>query len=324
MGDDLRRDRKRLLEIYSYLQLNRRIEERLALLYRQGKVVGALYRSLGQEATSVGSAYALEKDDLLSPMIRNLGSVLVRGTTPREVFLQHMARAESPNRGKDSHLHFGPLERGIVGTISHLGTMIPVMAGVAFAQRYRNRKSVALVYIGDGGTSTGEFHEGLNFAAVRKLPLIVVAENNGYAYSTPTRLQMAIENIADRARAYGIAGETVDGNDVLAVYDATRRAAERAREGAGPTLLEAKTFRMRGHAEHDDMKYVPKKLLEEWARKDPIARFEKLLLREKRTTRQDLEKIVREIEAKLDEDVAYAEAAPLPESRAAQDGVYAP
>jgi len=255
------------LDLYRLLRLNRSLEERLVLLYRQGRIVGGLYRSLGQEATSVGSAAALEKGDVLGPLIRNLGSVLVMGYTAREVLTQHLGRAASPSGGREGNLHFGRPERGVVSSISMLGALVPVMAGVALAARLRGRSTVAMTYIGDGGTSTGPFHEGLNFAAVQKLPLVVVAENNGWAYSTPFRKQTAARNLADRAVAYGMPAETVDGNDVLAVYAAARAAVERARRGEGPTLLEARTYRMKGHAEHDGQAYVPREELEEWAQR---------------------------------------------------------
>ena len=245
------------LRLYHFMKLTRMVEARLGNLYRQGKVVGGLYSSLGQEATAVGSAYALAPGDFMGPLIRNLGSMLVRGVQPREVMAQYLAKGASPTGGKDGNTHFGDLSRGLVAPISMLGALIPVMAGVALAGRMQGKDLVALTYIGDGGTSTGDFHEGLNFAAVQNLPLVVVAENNGYAYSTPVAMQMRIKHIAARAAAYGIPGEICDGNDVLAVYEATRRAVERARGGGGPTLIEAKTFRMKGHAEHDDAGYVP-------------------------------------------------------------------
>ncbi len=317
---DLTREQR--LEIYRYLRLNRGAEDRLVNLYRQGKVLGGLYRSLGQEATSVGSAYALEKGDILGPLIRNLGSVFVMGYSPRDVFTQYMARATSPSGGKDSNLHFGTPERGIVSPISMLGALVAVMAGVALAARIQKKKIVALTYIGDGGMSTGAFHEGFNFAAVRRLPLVVVAENNGWAYSTPLRRQTAARSLAEKARAYGVPGESVDGNDVLAVYEATRRAAERAREGAGPTLLEAITYRMKGHAEHDSQSYVPKEELEDWKRRDPIERYMRVLVESGVVTAEDLAAVDRSVSEELDQDVAFAERSPFPSPEDGLKGVY--
>ena len=316
--------REQKLEIYTFMRLNRSVEERLVNLYRQGKIVGGLYRSLGQEGTSVGSAYALEKGDVLGPLIRNLGSVLVIGATPREVFTQYLARATSPTGGKEGILHFGRPERGLLSPISMLGTLVPVMAGVAMAARMQRKRNVALTYIGDGGTSTGPFHEGLNFAAVQRLPLIVIAENNGWAYSTPFRKQTAAKCLADRAAGYGIPGESVDGNDVLAVYEATRRAVARARDGGGPTLIESRTYRMKGHAEHDGQTYVPNAELVEWTRRDPIDRFVRSLEETGVASAADLTAIDKDITQKLESDLAYAESCPMPSPESALDGVYAP
>jgi pyruvate dehydrogenase E1 component alpha subunit/2-oxoisovalerate dehydrogenase E1 component alpha subunit len=271
-----------LLEIYRFLRLTRTLEERLAALYRQGKVVGGLFRSLGQEGESVGSAYALERGshrDVLSPLIRNLGSMLVMGARPIEILRQYLAKATGPSGGRELNVHFGDLERGFLGQISHLGDMIPVMAGIALSFKLRGEPRVALVYIGDGATSTGTFHEGLNFAAVQRVPLVVVAEYNHWAYSTPPEKQFAVRRLADKAPAYGIPALTVDGNDVLAVYEATRNAARRARAGEGVQFLEVETYRRKGHAEHDDQHYVPPGELERWARdNDPIDRFVQALL----------------------------------------------
>jgi len=311
------------MELYRLMRLNRSLEERLVHLYRQGKVVGGLYRSLGQEATSVGSAAALEKGDVLGPLIRNLGAVLVMGYTPKEILLQHLGRAASPSGGKEGNLHFGRPERGVVSSISMLGALVPVMAGIALAARMERKRTVAMTYIGDGGTSTGAFHEGLNFAGVQKLPLVVIAENNGWAYSTPLRRQTAAKSLADRAAAYGIPGVSVDGNDVVAVYDAARTAFERPRSGGGPTLIEARTYRMRGHAEHDGQAYVPREELETWARRDPIDRHAERLLASGGVTAADLEAIDRRIGEELDRDVVEAERSPYPPARDAIADVYA-
>ena len=237
--------------------------------------------------------------------------------------MQYMAKSDSPTGGKDGNTHFGDLKRGLVAPISMLGAVIPVMAGVALAGRMQGKDLVALTYIGDGGTSTGDFHEGLNLASVLNVPFVLIAEHNGWAYSTPTSRQMRIKNIATRAAAYGIPGEVVDGNDVLAVYEATKRAVERARSGAGPTLIESKTFRMKGHAEHDDAGYVPKEQFEEWRPKDPIERFERHLLRGL-ATEEELKAIVAKLDAQLNEEVDFALASPMPPPERAFEGVYEP
>lgn len=321
-ADSLSRDA--LLELYTFLRLTRMVEERLAALYRQNKIPGNVHRSLGQEACAVGAAYALERGDIFSPLIRDLGAVFVRGGTAREIFAQYMARAAGPTRGRDINVHYGWLrdEGSMIGVVSMLGPMIPVLVGAAMAERMKGRSTVALTWIGDGGTSTTGFHEGLNLACVQKAPFVLIVENNKYAYSTPTEKQTANPRFVDRARAYGCFGESVDGNDVLAVYEVTRRAVARARRGLGPTLIEADTMRMRGHGEHDDMRYVPPELLAAWERKDPLARYERFLLG-RGIKQAELEEIVARIAAGLDEDVAWAEACPLPEADSGLDGVWA-
>ena len=312
-----------LLELYYFLKLNRGLEEKLSNLYRQGKVVGGLYRSLGQEACSVGSAYALERGDIFTPLIRNLGAILVRGGSPHDIFCQYMAKAASPTRGRDLNVHFGWLspEGSMPSVISMLGDMIPILTGAVMAERMNGRRTVALTWIGDGGTSTGAFHEGLNFACVQKAPLVLIVENNGWAYSTPTTKQTANTRFVDRAKAYGCFGEQIDGNDILAVYDATRAAVQRARQGLGPTLIEAVTMRMKGHAEHDDMKYVPQEQVDRWAQRDPIALFETFLLGNG-VAAGDLASIATRVEGELVTELASAEASPMPPADSGLTDVY--
>src|SRR5262245_29052437 len=239
--------RDQLLDLFYWMRLTRTLEERLVALYRQTKVVGGLFRSLGQEADAVGSAYALERRDVLSPLIRNLGSMLVKGATPVEILRQYMAKGDSPTRGRELNIHFGDTDRGFIGQISPLGDMVPVMAGVTLSFKMRGEDRIGLVYVGDGATSTGAFHEGINFAAVQRCPLVVVVENNGYAYSTPTEKQTAAQRFIDKGPGYGIPAVQADGNDVLAVYDATKPAVDRARRGEGVTLIELMTYRRKGH-----------------------------------------------------------------------------
>ena len=314
-----------LLELYYYMRLTRSLEERLTNLYRQGKVIGGLFRSLGQEADSVGSAYALDRagGDVLSPLIRNLGSLLVMGARPVDVLRQYMAKATSPTRGRELNVHFGDLERGFIGQISHLGDMVPVMAGITLTFRMRGERRVGLVYVGDGAMSTGAFHEGMNLAAVRRLPLVVIAENNGWAYSTRLERQTAVPQLVLKAKAYGVPGERADGNDVLAVWETTRRAVDRARAGEGVTLIELVTYRRKGHAEHDDQHYVPKEELARWERQDPIARYAQRVTESGWLAADALEGADARIAAELDTAVAEAEAEPLPEPASALDGVYA-
>lgn len=316
---------EQLLEMYYYMRLTRSLEERLVNLYRQTKVIGGLFRSLGQEADAVGSAYALDrsKGDILSPLIRNLGSMLVQGATPVEILRQYMAKADGPTHGRELNIHYGDLERGFVGQISHLGDLVPVMAGVALSFRMRGQDRVALVYLGDGATSTGAFHEGINFAAVQRLPLVVIVENNGYAYSTPTRNQAAVAHLADKAGAYGIPGVRADGNDVLAVYQVTRTAVEHARSGGGATLIELETYRRRGHAEHDNQSYQPAEEIAAWEENDPIARFADRLTGASWCTSEALADIDHRITEELDAAVDLVEPEPLPAPVSALEGVYA-
>ena len=315
---------KRLLhDFYYYMLLTRRFEARISALGKQGKIVGGFYSSLGQEAISVGTTLALKKGDLVAPMIRNIGTVFVRGYTPGELFAQFMARATGPNRGKDSNLHFGDVEgKGVISCISHLGPLVPIMTGAAMAGRMMGRKMVTMTYLGDGGCSTGDFHEGLNLAAVQNAPFVLIVENNGWAYSTPAEKQAKIENIADRAAGYGIKGHIGDGNDVLEVHRITRAAVEDARAGGGPQLVEFKTFRRKGHAEHDDAHYVPKKVAEAWARKDPIDRLEAYLKTNNAITSEERKKIHARIDRELDEGERFAMDSPLPDRTIARQGVY--
>src|ERR1700720_4315628 len=274
--------REQHLELYYFMRLNRELEEQMVRLFRQNKIVGGLYSSFGQEAISVGTAFALGPDDWIAPMIRNIGALLVRGFKPRDILTQHMARYTSPTLGKDGTSHFGDLKsRHVVSPISMLGDLIPVMTGIAMAGRYLGQKIVTMTWIGDGGTSTGVFHEGLNLAAVQKAPLVLIVENNHWAYSTPVERQAPLRDLADRAKAYGIESAIVDGNDAVAVERATRQAVGYARAGHGPVLIEAKTMRMLGHAQHDAAEYVPKAMLESWKHRDPLDRFEKVLTEKK-------------------------------------------
>src|SRR5690349_21214750 len=311
-----------LLELYRYLKLTRLVEERLVNLYRQTKVVGGVFRSLGQEATAVGSAYALEQNDFITPLIRDLGAVLVKGIRPRDIFAQYMAKAWGPSGGKDLNIHFGDIERGFIGPISHLGDMIPVMTGILLGGRMQKKRFVAVAYIGDGGMSTGAFHEGLNFAAVQRLPLLVVAEHNHYAYSTPTSLQTAVRDLAEKAAGYGIPSHIVDGNDVVACYEVTKQAADYARRGGGAVLIEAKTYRRKGHAEHDDQRYIAPGEIEWWEKNnDPVDRFEKYLL-QTGVAQQQLDAVTADVVREIDEDTAWAESSPMPEPEQAAYNVF--
>jgi pyruvate dehydrogenase E1 component alpha subunit/2-oxoisovalerate dehydrogenase E1 component alpha subunit len=318
-----RLSRQQYLDLYYYMRLNREVEETMTRLFRQNKIVGGLYSSLGQEAISVGTAYALEKRDWLAPMIRNIGALLVKGVPPRDIFTQHMAKYTSPTKGKDGTSHFGDLENlHIISPISMLGDLIPVLTGVAMAGRYLGQKIVAMTWIGDGGSSTGVFHEGLNLAASQKAALVVVLENNLWAYSTPVGRQVPLEDLADRAKAYGIRSYIVDGNDVVAVYSTAKEAVERARSGGGPILIEAKTFRRRGHAQHDPAEYVPPAQRAYWEKRDPIALYEKFLTEEKILDPKGKKETDEQLTALLEKEREFAENSPMPPPELAGEGVY--
>jgi len=315
--------RQQYLDLYYYMRLNRAVEDTMVKLFRQNKIVGGLYSSLGQEAISVGTAYTLQKKDWIAPMIRNIGALLVKGVPPRDIFMQHMAKYDSPTKGKDGTSHFGDLDNlHIVSPISMLGDLIPVMTGVAIGGRYLGQKIVAMTWIGDGGSSTGVFHEGLNFAATQKAPFVLILENNLWAYSTPVRRQVPLENLADRAKAYGIESYIVDGNNVVAVYTTAIEAVERARAGEGPILIEAKTFRRLGHAQHDPAEYVPKEMRAYWEARDPIALYEKFLTREKLLDAAGKKEIDEKLDVLLTAEREFAESSPMPPAEFAQGGVY--
>ncbi len=318
--------RERCIEIYRWMLLNRRMEVALENLYKQGKVVGGVYFGLGQEGCSCASAYALGPDDWLGPMIRNQGAMLVRGFAARDIMRQYMAKGDSPTWGRDASSHFGDWQRrNVCAPISMLGELIGVMAGVCLGARLQGKNVAGLTYIGDGGQSTGVAYESLNFAAVQKLGLVLIVENNLWGYSTPSDMQFCVKDLAERAIAYGIPGVIVDGTDPCQVYDATHEACERARRGEGPTLIEAKMMRMKGHAIHDAAQYVPAPLFEYWRARDPITRFENYLVNDKRwLTAEGNHKLIEDVERELeaDRDAAVASPMPDPETDKTHQGVY--
>jgi pyruvate dehydrogenase E1 component alpha subunit len=303
--------------------LMREVEDRIERkLYRQGKVVGGVYVGRGQEAIPVGSALVAQADDVLFPTHRDMAVFFVRGVSARRVLAQYMGRVGGVTRGRDGNMHMGDMGAGVVSLISALAATVPVAAGAALAMRYKGINGVAFSYFGDGSTSRGDWHEGVNFASVQKLPVVFVCNNNQYAYSTPLHLQMACANVADRGPAYNMPAEIVDGNDVLAVHEATERAVAYARSGKGPYLLECKTFRMTGHSAHDAAHYVPKGLFEEWSKLDPIVRLEKRMLDEAWAVQGELDEVHAAITREVDDAVAWAEASPYPDAGTLMDDVY--
>jgi TPP-dependent pyruvate/acetoin dehydrogenase alpha subunit len=321
--DVLDLDRAVLVSMYRSMLLMRGIEERGHTLYKQGKIPGSFYTGRGNEAASIGVATAMGPDDVGIPLHRNVGVHLVRGIESWRVLANYLGRSDGPSRGRDGNIHLGDLERGTISIVSHLPAMLPVAVGCALAFRIRGEERVALAWFGDGSSARADTHEAMNFAGVRQLPVVFVCDNNQFAYSTPTHLEYACEQIADRAAAYGFQGVTVDGTDVLAVYHEAARAIEKARAGGGPTLIECVTLRMEGHAAHDDASYVPREMLIEWAKHDPVEKY-RAWLREHAAFGPEEERNLQEEVANLLRDaVRQAEASPLPEAATLTDGVYA-
>ncbi len=297
--------------------LMRGLEERAMTLYRQGKVPGSFYDGYGQEAVSAGAAFAMGPEDRLCILHRDLAAHLIRGVTPAQILGQYLGRETGITHGRDGNVHFGDRRLGCVGMVSMLPDMMLVATGMAMAFKLRGERRCALTWFGDGSTSRGDFHEAMNWAGVQKLPVVFILENNQYAYSTPLDKQFAVDPV-ERAAAYGFVGVTVDGNDVEAMFEAARAARERALAGEGPTLIEAVTMRMHGHAAHDDMKYVPKEQVEEWRKRDPIDRQETRL----REAGVDVDSIRTAVQAEIDAAAEEALASPMPDPATATDGVF--
>ena len=310
-------------ELWYYMKLTRACDDAILRLYRQGKTAGGAYTGNGNEATSVASAYALQRQDYLFPMHRDLGAHLVKGQSLRNIFLQQLGRDESLTRGRDGTGHYADPSLRIYGNVSHLAAMIPVAVGAALAAKLRKENAVVLNYIGDGGSNVGDFHEGVNMAAVMRLPFVLIIENNQFAYSTPTARQSAAARYSDRAAGYGIPGVTVDGTDPLAVYQACAEAFARARSGGGPTLIESVTMRLQGHSASDDASYVPPALLEQWKARDPIACYERSLLDRSILTADLIAREEEKIRRAVDEASHEALQRPYPQAAEAAQGVYA-
>jgi TPP-dependent pyruvate/acetoin dehydrogenase alpha subunit len=321
--DGLTREQK--LEIYYWMRLTRTYDDMMVAYWRQGRGLGGVFSQRGHEAISVGTGYALAPEDVVAPMHRDIGCYFLRGMTPRRVFANMLGRETGITRGRDANLHgAGDLSLQIVGFISHLPQSLPVALGVAMSFVYRSEQRVAMTYVGDGSSNAGVFHETLNIAAVQNAPLVVIVENNQYAYSTPLSQQMKVPDIARRADGYGIANMIVDGNDVEAVYVVTKAAIEHARAGGGPTLIEAKTMRMLGHAIHDGAEYVPRELLEAWEKRNPVVLFEQKLLAEGVADQAEIDEIKHRCDVEVTDAIEFAEQSPFPDAENVEQGVYAP
>lgn len=313
------------LNLAYWMRLTRTLDDAVMAMWKQGRGVGGTFSGKGHEAISVGAGYAMGPDDVVAPMHRDLGCYLVRGLTPERIMANQLGKATGVTGGRDANLHgLGDLSLGLLGFVSHLPQSMPAALGAAMAFQYRDEPRVALTFVGDGSSNTGLFHETLNLAAVQRAPFIVIVENNQYAYSTPLAQQMAIEDIVVRAQAHGVFGEIIDGNDVVAVHRAVSAAAARARAGEGPSLIEAKTMRMLGHAIHDGADYVPPNLLEEWRRRDPVTTWEARLVADGLLSEEMLARLHEECREEVDAAIEMAEKAPLPDTNTVADGVYAP
>jgi TPP-dependent pyruvate/acetoin dehydrogenase alpha subunit len=316
-------DREDLLQIYRNMLVTRGVEERGHILYRQGKIPGSFYTGRGNEASAVGVAMAMGPDDVGTPLHRDMGVHITRGVEPWRIFAQYMGRADGPTQGRDGNVHMADARLGLLAMVSHLPAMLPVAVGCALAFRIREEQRVAVAWYGEGASARGDAHEGMNFAGVRRLPVVFICDNNQWAYSTPAHLEYAVEHLADRATAYGFDGVVVDGTDVLTVYRETKRAIDKARSGGGPTLIECQTLRMEGHAVHDDAFYVPKELFERWAARDPIERFRTWLRSNADMTDDEEEQIGGWVKKLLNDALQRAEESPLPDPATLLDGVYA-
>lgn len=316
-------DREDLFAVYRSMLITRGIEDRGHILYKQGKIPGSFYTGRGNEAAAVGVATAMGPDDVGTPLHRDMGVHVVRGIEPWRIFAQYMGRVDGPTKGKDGNVHMADANLGLIAMVSHLPAMLPVAVGCALAFRIRGERRVAVAWFGEGASARGDCHEGMNFAAVRQLPVVFVCDNNQWAYSTPTHLSYATEHVADRAEAYNFEGVVVDGTDVLAVYREARRAIEKARAGGGPTLIECLTLRMEGHAVHDDAFYVPKEMYEEWAKSDPVERFRTWLIENADMTDEEEEEIAGGAKKLLNDALQRAEESPLPDPATLTEGVFA-
>ncbi len=321
--DALGLDAEGLRRLYEYMALGRAFEERIDELYRQGLIPGSAFFGRGNEGLSVGAASALEAEDTMVPMHRNLSAHLVRGQDLKELMAHYLGRLNGINRGRD--LHYGNRKLNIIQLISHIGTMIPIACGAAWASKYRDNGTAALVMSGDGATSSGDFHQGLNLASVHRLPLVVIIENNLWAYKTPTSLQYTCKTLALRAIGYGIPGYLIDGTDVIACYEVCREALERARAGEGPILIESMNARIGGHSIYDAYTdYLSEEEIALWESRDPIPLFKERL----RAEGLGDESFFQEMEARhlkaIDEAVSYAKDSPFPGEEEVSEGVFAP
>lgn len=314
---------EQLREMFHWLKLIRAFDERLSTLVKQGKVRSGVYTGIGQEAIVVGTCFGLRREDWICPLHRDLGAFLVKGVEPRTMMAQMFGKATGLSKGRDSALHSGVSELGIFGNTSMLGANLPVAAGLGLTIRMENADHVVIAYFGEGASNTGDFHEALNIAGVQRLPILFICENNQYAYSVPVEKSMAIDDVADRAESYGFDGVAINGNDVLAVYQATQGALARARAGDGPTLIECKTYRWHGHSEHDKAFYRTKEELAMWKSRDPIPTFQTYLEGLQLLSAEQNRELDARVKTTIDEAVEFAANSPDPDPQDAVTDLYA-
>jgi TPP-dependent pyruvate/acetoin dehydrogenase alpha subunit len=318
--------REQLLKMYRAMRLARTFESKLAAIYRQGKIVGAVYLGTGQEAIATGVLSVMQPDDVFSTVSRNLAGWFYRGVEPKHVMARWLGKDVPPSHGRDLGLFLADLENYGLAPY-HNGSMaswIPSGAGFALAFKLRREPRVYVAFTGDGATSPGDFYEGLNLASIHKLPLVVVVENNCFAYSTPIDRQMPVANVADRAPAFNVYSEIAFGNDLFTVIQVASRALRHARSGRGPALIEFKTFRRRGHGEHDDMAYVPREMQAYWEARDPLRLYTEYLLGSGGFSDTELGRVDAECQAIVDEAVSWAEAQPMPRPESVTSRLFAP
>jgi 2-oxoisovalerate dehydrogenase E1 component len=315
---------KQLLNFYHNILLPRLIEEKMLVLLRQGRI-SKWFSGIGQEAISVGTTLALQPDEWIMPLHRNLGVFTTRGMPLRKLFMQWQGSSEGYSKGRERSFHFGSKEHHICGMISHLGPQLAIADGSALACKIRKQKRISVAFTGEGGTSEGDFHEALNVAAVWDLPIIFIIENNGYGLSTPANEQYRCDSLVERARGYGMGGVKIDGNNLLTVYDTIKGVREYCIEHQKPYLIECTTFRMRGHEEASGTKYIPKYLFELWEHKDPVVNFEKYLVQERVLTEEKIESSRKEIKENIETELkqAFESGAILPDTILEVNDVYA-
>jgi len=317
---------EKLVRMFEHMQLQRELEDRIVALFRQGRIVGGVFTGRGQEAIGVGATIELRSDDVIFPTHRDLGAYLLKGMSPFSVLANYLGRVGGPTRGRDGNLHMGDWSLGIGAFVSQMADTVPVAAGVALAMKSRKADSVVVCFNGDGATSRGDWFEGINLAAVLNVPAIFICVNNGFAYSTPLHRQMAVSTVAERAQGFGIPVESVDGTNVVAVYDSASKAITRARKGEGPSFIECTAFRMTGHSAADNASYVPSEYRENGERSDPIGWFDNWLQQNEILTREGIDELRKSVRARVEEALHAAEESPYPDPNASDllSGVFAP